>query len=85
MYCLNPLSKIEHKEAKHKNAKRRKQTMEQEPTQQIAEHILYDLWFSIAESIFERVCVVTHLSEEQKQALREVALRPNDFQIYIEK
>jgi hypothetical protein len=58
---------------------------ETHPTEVIAEHILYDLWFSIAESIFERVCHVTQLNEEQKQALREVALRPNDFQIYIEK
>jgi hypothetical protein len=30
------------------------------------------------------VCEVTELDEEQKDALREVALRPNDFQVEIE-
>ena len=52
--------------------------------EKIAQNILYELWFSIAETIFERVCEVTELNEEQKQALKEVALRPNDFQIQIE-
>lgn len=56
-----------------------------DPTERIAETILYELWYSIAESIFERVCEITQLDEEQKEALREVALRPNDFQICIEK
>ena len=49
----------------------------------VAQTILYELWFSIAESIFERVCEVTELDEEQREALRIVALRPNDFQIQI--
>jgi hypothetical protein len=49
----------------------------------VAQTILYELWFSIAESIFERVCEVTELDEEQREALRTVALRPNDFQIQI--
>ncbi|MFZ4600207.1 MAG: hypothetical protein ACOYNN_16330 [Terrimicrobiaceae bacterium] len=49
----------------------------------IAENILYELWFSIAESIFARVCAVTELDEEQIKALKEVALRPNDFQVTI--
>lgn len=56
-----------------------------DPVEIIAETILYELWYSIAESIFERVCTITQLDEEQKEALRQVALRPNDFQIYIEK
>jgi hypothetical protein len=49
-----------------------------------AERILYELWYSVAETIFERVCEVTQLDEEQKEALRLVALRPNDFHVQIE-
>lgn len=47
----------------------------------IAQNVLYELWFSVAESIFERVCIITGLNQEQISALRMVALRPNDFQI----
>jgi len=43
--------------------------------------ILEELWFSIAEELFQRVCVVTELDAEQIEALRAVALRPNDFQV----
>ena len=50
----------------------------------IAENILYELWYSIAEYIFEKVCEVTELTAEQINALRMVALRPNDFQVVIE-
>jgi hypothetical protein len=50
----------------------------------IAENIIYELWFSVAESIFKKVCEVTELNEEQINALKLVALRPNDFQIQIE-
>ena len=57
---------------------------ELDPKQKIAERILYDVWYSVAETIFERVCKVTELDEEQIEALRTVALRPNDFQIVIE-
>lgn len=55
-----------------------------DPKQKIAEQILYDVWYSVAETIFDRVCKVTELDEEQIEALRTVALRPNDFQIIIE-
>ena len=54
------------------------------PKHKSAEQILYDLWYSIAETIFERVCKVTELNDEQIEALRTVALRPNDFQISIQ-
>lgn len=50
----------------------------------IAQTVLYELWFSVAESIFHRVCEVTELTEEQREALRSIALRPNDFQVVIE-
>ena len=52
--------------------------------ERMAHDILYELWYSIAETIFQRVCEVTELTEEQIQALRTVALRPNDFQVRID-
>jgi len=58
--------------------------MHSEPIESIAHNILYELWFSVAESIFEKVCEVTNLTQEQIDALRAVTLRPNDFQIIIE-
>ena len=54
------------------------------PSEPIAKTILYELWFSVAESIFERVCEITELTEEQRDALRMIALRPNDFQVVLE-
>lgn len=54
------------------------------PLENIAHNILYELWFSVAESIFKRVCEVTELNQEQIDALKSVALRPNDFQVIIE-
>lgn len=54
-----------------------------QPDEIIAERVLYELWYSVAETIFERVCEVTQLDEEQKEALRLIALRPNDFHIVL--
>lgn len=54
------------------------------PLENIAQNILYELWFSVAETLFKRVCEATELDDEQIAALREVALRPNDFQVLIE-
>lgn len=54
-------------------------------TEQMASVILYEWWYAIAERVFERVCEVTELDDEQKEALRAVALRPNDFHIVIDK
>jgi len=51
----------------------------------IAHNILYELWYSVAETLFQRVCDVTELNEEQREALRVVALRPNDFQVSIQQ
>uniref|UniRef100_A0A6C0BGT6 Uncharacterized protein n=1 Tax=viral metagenome TaxID=1070528 RepID=A0A6C0BGT6_9ZZZZ len=50
----------------------------------MAHHILYELWYSIAETLFQRACTVTELDAEQIEALRKVMLRPNDFQIHID-
>ena len=52
--------------------------------EQIAEYILYELWFSVAEALFDRVCDATDLDEDQVAALRAVALRPNDFQVHVD-
>ena len=57
----------------------------QEPsTEQMASTLLYEWWYTLAEKIFDRVCEVTELDDEQKEALRAVSLRPNDFHIIIE-
>lgn len=61
------------------------QPTEEEMVEKMAEALLYEWWYAIAEEIFERVCRVTDLDEEQKDALRTVALRPNDFQIEMEE
>jgi hypothetical protein len=54
------------------------------PLEKIAESVLYELWISVATTVFNRVCEVTELDEEQIEALKSVALRPNDFHIQIE-
>jgi hypothetical protein len=59
-------------------------TMPHTAQSDIAQTVLYELWFSVAESIFDRVCEVTELTEEQREALRTIALRPNDFQVLLE-
>jgi len=53
------------------------------PYEKKAELVLYELWYSVAESIFDKVCEVTELDTEQIEALRSVALRPNDFHIQL--
>jgi len=54
------------------------------PLENIAGNILYEMWFSVAESVFKKVCEVTDLNQEQIDALKSIALRPNDFQIEVE-
>ncbi len=54
------------------------------PLEKIAESILYELWISVATTIFNRVCEATELDQEQIEALKTVALRPNDFHVQIE-
>jgi len=53
------------------------------PLETIAENIIYEMWYSVAETIFKRVCIITDLSQEQIDALKSVALRPNDFHVEI--
>jgi hypothetical protein len=54
---------------------------ELDPEEYAANNILYNVWFSIAETIFYKVCNITQLNEDQITALKAVALRPNDFRI----
>ena len=56
---------------------------EKSPEESTAENVIYEIWFSVAEEIFKRVCEVTELNEEQITALKAVSLRPNDFQVEI--
>ena len=58
-------------------------SVEQESTKAMAHTILYELWYSIAETLFQRTVQVVELDAEQVEALRRVMLRPNDFQIYM--
>ena len=53
-------------------------------TQEMAKTILYEWWYAISEALFERVCEVTELDEDQRNALRAVSLRPNDFHLMVE-
>ena len=54
------------------------------PLEQKARALLYELWISYAEKLLEKVITITELTEAQADALRRVALRPNDFAVFIE-
>lgn len=43
--------------------------------------MLESLWFILAEKLFQRVVAVTGLDKKREAALREAALRPNDFRV----
>jgi hypothetical protein len=46
--------------------------------------LLSNLWYMIAQQLFDKVCKVTDLNKEQIEALRSIALRPMDFGIACE-
>jgi hypothetical protein len=46
---------------------------------------LNNLWYIVAERIFQRVVAVTGLDEKQADALREVALQPALFEVAVEE
>jgi len=48
-----------------------------------AKDLLYELWYSYAERLLERVVQECDLTPEQAEALRQVYLRPNDFAIEL--
>jgi hypothetical protein len=57
-----------------KTVTKAKPIQEPEPTvpiEKIAEDILQEVWYSVAEDIFQRVCIITELDEEQKDVVRQ--------------
>jgi hypothetical protein len=52
--------------------------------EQRARTLLYELWYSYAEKLIERIITTVELDEKQIEALRRVSLRPNDFIVCIE-
>jgi len=51
--------------------------------EQLTQEVLYDLWYEYAERLFHKVVALCHLSEEKIEVLRQIYLRPNDFQVVI--
>lgn len=49
----------------------------------LTQEVLYDLWYEYAEQLFNKVVTVCQLSEEKIAVLRQIYLRPNDFQVVI--
>jgi hypothetical protein len=49
----------------------------------IATNVIYELWITFAEKLFDRIVIATQLTEEQADALRRVVLRPNDFDVVV--
>jgi len=47
------------------------------------QEVLYNLWYEYAERLFNKVVALCHLSEEKIEVLRQIYLRPNDFQVII--
>jgi hypothetical protein len=50
---------------------------------ELEQKILYELWYTYAERLFNQVVHVCQLSEEKIELLRQIYLRPNDFQVVI--
>lgn len=46
-------------------------------------NFIYDIWFSFARHLFGRVVEETGLDSQSAEALRKVALKPNDFIINV--
>ena len=46
--------------------------------------LIGNLWYMIAQRLFDKVCTVTELDAERIEALRSIALRPMDFGISCE-
>jgi len=50
---------------------------------ELEQRVLYELWYNYAEQLFNQVVQVCQLSEEKIELLRQIYLRPNDFQVAI--
>lgn len=44
---------------------------------------LYEIWYSFAEELFNRIVQEIDLDPERVSALRQIVLRPNDFIIQM--
>jgi len=51
--------------------------------ERIASNVIYELWITFAEKLFDRIVIATQLTEEQADALRRIVLRPNDFHVVV--
>ena len=51
--------------------------------ERVASNVIYEMWITFAEKLFERIVVATQLTAEQADALRRVVLRPNDFHVIV--
>jgi hypothetical protein len=49
----------------------------------IASNVIYEMWITFAEKLFDRIVIATQLTEEQADALRRIVLRPNDFHVVV--
>jgi hypothetical protein len=49
----------------------------------VTQEVLYNLWYEYAERLFNKVVILCQLSEEKIEVLRQIYLRPNDFQVVI--
>ncbi len=49
----------------------------------MAEDVLFNLWYTVAHKIFNRVVEIAELNPDQIRALKLACLRPNDFRIVI--
>ena len=50
---------------------------------QMAEKVLYDLWYEYAERLVEEVIKACNMTEDQALAFRHIYLRPNEFMVVI--
>jgi hypothetical protein len=51
--------------------------------ERIASNVIYEMWITFAEKLFDRIVIATQLTEEQADALRRIVLRPNDFHVVV--
>ena len=50
---------------------------------QMAEKVLYDLWYEYAERLVEEVIKACNMTGDQALAFRQIYLRPNEFMVVI--
>ena len=50
---------------------------------QMAEKVLYDLWYEYAERLVEEVIKACNMTGDQALAFRQIYLRPNEFMVVV--